>query len=74
VFHYPTLSLFEVEQILEFYQANKQAVLDYVSAYKEELKHLEAMLPKGPSRSDLLDRFDAVKRDRAGSGSVANQG
>ena len=34
VFHYPTLSLREIEQVLAFYEANKAAVSEYVREYK----------------------------------------
>ena len=38
VFHYPTLSLYEIEKVLEFYRANQEAVLDYVRRYKAVLE------------------------------------
>jgi len=75
VFHYPTLSLFEIEKVLEFYHANQQAVLEYVAAYKEEMKRLEATFAKGPSRAELIARFEAMNRERTdATEALAKQG
>ena len=65
VFHYPTLSLYEIEKVLEFYRANQEAVLDYVRRYKAVLERLEATLSKGPSKAILLARLEARMKEQA---------
>lgn len=64
VFYYPTLSLNEIEKVLAFYHANQEAVLDYAKRYRAELDRLEASLPRGPSRAELVARFEARRREQ----------
>ena len=65
VFHYPTLSLFEIEKVIEFYHANRAEVNDFMTAYQAALDRLEAALPTGPSRAELLARFEARKKEQS---------
>lgn len=65
VFYYPTLSLHEIEQVLAFYRANRDAVDDYVRRYKAVLERQEAELPRGPSRAELLARLEARRTGQA---------
>ena len=63
VFHFPTLSLYEIEKVLEFYRANQEAVLDFVRQYRAVLDRQMAELPKGPSKATLLARLEAQKKE-----------
>lgn len=63
VFHYPSLSLYQVEKVFEFYHANAAAVDDWVRRWKAEGERIMAALPKGPSRAELLARLEARRRE-----------
>ena len=60
VFHYPTLSLHEIEQVLEFYHANQEAVLDYVKRYREVLDR-QYQEGKKLDMDELRRRFEAKR-------------
>lgn len=64
VFHYPTVSLYEVEKVLEFYHANAAAVDDWVRRWKAEWDRLEASLPRGPSEAELRARLAARQQEK----------
>lgn len=63
-FHYPSLSLYEIERVFEFYHANEAAVNDFARRYRAELTRIEAATPRGPSRAELLARLDEQTRAR----------
>ena len=58
VFHFPTLSLYEIEKVLEFYQANQEAVLDFVRQYRAVL---DRQYEEGNKldMTELRERFEA---------------
>jgi uncharacterized protein (DUF433 family) len=64
VHHYPTVSVYEVEKVLEFYRANAAAVDDWVRRWKAEGERIMAALPRGPSKAELLARLAAREREK----------
>ena len=71
VFHYASLSLYEIERVIEFYHANRAAVDDYMARYQAVLDHQRAT-GKTYDRAELLRRYEARRAAAAGAVASAN--
>ena len=58
MFYYPTLSLFEIEQVVAFYHANQTAVLDFCTRYR-------AVLDRQYEEGDKIDMGELRRRFEA---------
>lgn len=58
VFHYPTLSLYQIEKVFEFYHANRAAADEYMKAYQAEIDHQRAT-GKTLDVAELRRRYEA---------------
>jgi uncharacterized protein (DUF433 family) len=56
---YPTLPLPLVRQVLDFYATNREAVDQYVTAYRAELARLQAINPPSPALLRIRERLQA---------------
>ena len=64
---YPTLSLYQIEKVFEFYLANRAAVDEYVREYEAELDRLRAA-GHHLDIATLRARMAAVQNGRAADG------
>lgn len=60
VFHFGSLSLYEVRQVFEFYEANRAAVNDFVDRYQAALDRQRAA-GKTYDREELRRRYEAKR-------------
>ena len=59
---YPTLTVEELTNVLEFYRQNRAEVDDYVRAYREDLDRQEANAPRAFDWDDMRKRWDKMKQ------------
>lgn len=64
VFHYASLSLHEIERVVEFYHANRAAVDDFMRRYQAALDRQRAA-GKTYDRDELRRRYEAKLAARA---------
>lgn len=75
VFRFDTLSLRQIEQVIEFYHANEAEVDEYVEAYRAELqRQYEEARAAGHAHTveELMERFRA--RQRSGDAEATARG
>src|SRR5437016_3427043 len=58
----PSLSLFTVERIVEFYENNREPIDAYVKRCNEKAEQLRASLPKGPTLEELKRRLETRRQ------------
>jgi uncharacterized protein (DUF433 family) len=63
---YPTLTVEELKNVLEFYRQNRGEVDDYVRAYREDLDRQEANAPRRLDWDDMRKRWEKMKQAKSG--------